>query len=217
MPNQLTARRHEHSVNIVPPDGATSSALKVQIDRMKSDIAMATATQPVKENPAARTPNQLTAQRPEHSVNIVPLDRTTLSALKVLFDRIECDLNEINEIFTLISPRKKNSTAHEAARHMNVTDHVQTDASSSRDSAGGSTRSSSDAGGLEVIPDSSVGKMITFNLDMREVPSRKRKRRSEEEQKQTNEIRSRGACDECRSRKRQVCHVHAKIYSSLDA
>ena len=154
------------------------------------------------------TPNHLTVEKPEHSVNIIPPDRTILSALKVRIDRIEC---HINEIFTLISPRKRNPTAHEAAQHLNATGHVHTDASSSRDSARGSTRSSSDAG------DNSVGMMKTFNLDMGEVSSRKRKRRSKEEQEQTNVIRSRGACNECRSRKRQVCHVHAKIYSSLDA
>ena len=75
-----------------------------------------------------------------------------------------------------------------------------------------------DAGGLEVTPDISVGKMMTFNLNMGVVLPRKRKRRSKEEQEQTNEIRSRGgACSECRLKKRQVCHVHAKIYSSLDA
>ena len=165
------------------------------------------------------TPNQLTARKPEHSVNIIPPDRTILSALKVRIDRIEC---LIDEIFTLISPHKRNPTAHEAAQHLNATGHVHTDASSLRDSARGSTRSSSDAGDLEVTrfapsTDNSVGKMMTFNLDMGEVPSRKRKRRSKEEQEQTNMIRSRGACNECRSRKRQVCHVHAKIYSSLDA
>ena len=170
------------------------------------------------------TPNQLTARNPEHSVNIIPPDRTILSALKVRIDRIEC---EINEIFALISPRKGNPTAHEAAQHLNATGHVHTDASSSRDSARGSTGSSptftnNDAGGLEVTrftpsTDNSVGTMMTFDLEMGEIPPRKRKRRSKEEQKRTNVIRSRGACNACRSKKRQVCHVHAKIYSSLDA
>ena len=65
--------------------------------------------------------------------------------------------------------------------------------------------------------DSSVGTMMTFNLDMGAVSPRKRKRRSKEEQKRTNEIRLRGACYECRTKKRRVCHVHAKIYSSLNA
>jgi len=188
------------------------------------------------------TPNQLAARTPEHSVNTILPDRTALSALKARIDQIEHD---IIKIFALISPCKRNSTEHEAARHLDATDpeneplttpnrcptrdsgHVQTDASSSRDSARGSTRSSSiftntDAGDLEVTrstpwTDSSVGTMMTFNLDMGEVSPHKRKRRSKEEQKQTNKIRLRGACNECRSKKRQVCHVHAKIYSSLDA
>lgn len=144
---------------------------------------MANTTQPARRTQQPDTPNQLTARGPEHSVNIVHPDGATLSALKVRIDRIEYN---IDEIFTLILPH----------------------ASSSRDSARGSTRSSSDAGDLELTLDSSVGTMMTFNRNMGEVSLRKRKRRSKEERKQTNEIRLRGACIECRSKKRQCKLEH---------
>lgn len=49
---------------------------------------------------------------------------------------------------------------------------------------------------------------MTFNLDMGEVSPRKKRRRSEEEQKRTNEMRLRGACNECRSKKRQCKPEH---------
>jgi hypothetical protein len=62
--------------------------------------------------------------------------------------------------------------------------------------------------------DSSLGTMMSLNLDMSEVSPRRRKCRNKEE---TNKIRLRGACVECRRKKKRVCHVHTKIYSSLDA